>query len=446
MTSQNDSQKAMPSGSVSRSVETEAQSEPSCRAGRMARARAAMQSVLSRFARDGRGTITMIFAICSLVIIGMVALGLDYGRALSAQIKLQQSIDAALLAATADTSDSTRVTTATNYMNAAYYDGNTSLKSATFSYDSATATVTGTAIASMPTAMSGWWRTSLDVKVTSAAQVAKNQVRALDITFCIDATGSMYNTLSAVQSNAISFKNNLDTALTGLGLPSFDQYRVRVVYYRDYVGVGAYVSLYSSWFGWPPEMVISMFGGIGDNPALWSSSFYNLPNDVNAFSNFVTGVSAGGGFDLPESGAECLNESMDSAWTAIGTTLSNGKKVTDVYPVIAIYTDAGAHPPGYSWDSYASTYPSASKMPRDYATFLAKWNNASVIDQTHKMILFYGDPDIQDDFNGIQSAWSTVKTWPGFTVAGSLTSANTSFVSSLAAGIAKMYGSNRLTN
>ena len=138
---------------------------------------------------------------------------------------------------------------------------------------------------------------------------------------------------------------------------------------------------------------------------------------------------------------------MNSSWTQVGSTLPNGKTVDEVYPVISIYTDAGAHPPSFSYSLSNPNYPPASKMPRDYAGLLAKWNSPAEIDQNHKMILFYGNPNIQDDYYfGNTSGWSTVKTWPSFSNPGSLTSANISFVSTLATGIATMYAQPMLTN
>jgi hypothetical protein len=265
-------------------------------------------------------------------------------------------------------------------------------------------------------------------------------VRALDVVMCIDATGSMTPTLSAVQTNALNFKANLDAALSNLGVPTFDQMRTRVIYYRDYGGYGVYNYLWPYYYNFTGT-------DLGDSTVMSSGGFYNLPTDVNSFNSFVYTQSAWGGGDLPESGLECLNEAMHSSWTKVGDTLSNGKTAQLVFPVIAIFTDAGAHPPSFSYSLQNPSYPASSYMPRDYAGLLANWNSSSMIDQTNKMILFYGNPDIQDDYYfGQTSGWSTVKTWTGFQNPGSLTSANTSFVTSLASGIAKGVNTPQLTH
>ena len=53
---------------------------------------------------------------------------------------------------------------------------------------------------------------------------------------CIDATGSMSQTLNAVKTNASNFEANLNAELTKRGVRKFDLMRVRVIYYRDYGG------------------------------------------------------------------------------------------------------------------------------------------------------------------------------------------------------------------
>ena len=85
-------------------------------------------------------------------------------------------------------------------------------------------------------------------------------------------------------------------------------------------------------------------------------------------------------------------------------------------------------------------------MPRDYDSLLKQWNDASVIDQKHKSILFYGDPAVDDDYYfGLDSGWQTVKRWPGFSNPASLTSANNALITSLAKGILGV-GDLRLTD
>ena len=404
------------------------------------------------FLNNRDANISMIFSLSLLPVLGMIAVGVDYGRAVMLRSDLQSSLDAAVLAAVSATGSPTatqRQTLATNYLNSVFQVKSGTVSSSNFTFNSTLGTMTGTVTASLPTMLGQNWLPTLSVTANSTASVGSIKVRALDVAMCIDTTGSMSNTLGAVQSNALNFYSNLSTALSNAGVPSFDQIRVRVIYYRDYGGNGYMNITSTNRYG----QTYYPYGGpvsgtsLGDSVVLNASSFYTLPGSANSFSTFVNGSSASGGGDLPESGLECLNAAMASSWTAVGATLSNGKVVEEVYPVISIYTDAGAHPPSFTWSLQNPSYPAASVMPRDYAGLLTKWNDSTVIDQTNKMILFYGNPAVDDDYYfGNTSGWQTIKTWPGFSNPGSLTSANTSFVTTLATGIATNYKSPTLTH
>ena len=394
-----------------------------------------------RFLEDRSGNVALIFGVGATAIMGMIALGIDYGRAVAVRSDLQHTLDSAVLAATSATGNPTaeqRQTIAANFFNSVVRPGSATINSTSFHYDSTASTLTARVTATESSTLGKMWSNGLPITVSSTAVVAGAKTRALDVVMCIDATGSMTPTLSAVQTNALNFKSNLETSLTSLGISPFARTRVRVIYFRDYGGNG-YRNL--------SRRGATVSGtALGDSTPINASDFYTLPADNNAFSNFVNATSASGGGDLPESGLECLNEAMHSAWTKDGDTLSSGKTVDIVVPVIAIYTDAGAHPPNFTWSVQNPSYPSASDMPRSYGALLAKWNNAKVIDQTNKMILFFGDPAKDDDYYfDDTSGWETIKTWPKFSNPGSLTSANTSFISTMAAGIASVYQSTALT-
>ena len=417
-------------------------------------------SALSRFIGDENASIATTFALSAVAMIGLIATSLEYSRSLQLQASIQAAADGAVLAAANSTAnlnasvtyatgsgDDNSTATATgreavarNFFNSSIGKSASLIKSLSFKYDSTAGTVTANVTASQPLTIGGRWGASINLHVASTSAVKSAPVRALDVVMCIDATGSMTPTLSAVQTNALNFKANLDAALAALGVPTFDQMRTRVIYYRDYGGYGVYNYLWPYYYNFTGT-------ALGDSTVMTSGGFYNLPADVNTFNSFVYTQTAWGGGDLPESGLECLNEAMHSSWTKVGDTLSNGKTAQLVFPAIAIFTDAGAHPPSFSYSLQNPSYPASSYMPRDYAGLLANWNSSSIIDQTNKMILFYGNPDIQDDYYfGNTSGWSTVKTWNGFQNPGSLTSANTSFVSSLATGIARGVNTPQLTH
>ena len=400
-----------------------------------------------RFAAETKGGVALTFALTAPLMFAMLSLSIDYSRAQGLRSRLQSNLDAAVLAGASDTSGADREAVARNFFQATLFKDASAITVSTFAFDAAKGTLSGSARASSSILLMQAWGSSIDVVVRATSGVKTIQNRALDVVMCVDSTGSMGNTLSAVQTNALNFKTNLDTALAAQGIAPFERTRVRVVYYKDYGGNG-YRNITATWYGW----TYYPYGGpitgaaLGDTPPLRASNFFPLPDETLSFSSFVSGEYANGGGDSPEAGLECLNEAMDSSFTRVGDTIAPGKVAQVVVPVIAIYTDAGAHPPSFKWSLENPVYPPANKMPRDYAGLLAKWN-APAIDQTNKMILFYGNPDLEDDnFFGQSSGWRTVETWPGFSLSGTLTSANLSFVTSLAKGIATRYKQPTLTN
>lgn len=197
------------------------------------------------------------------------------------------------------------------------------------------------------------------------------------------------------------------------------------------------------------------FKDYGDeNPGVWDtdpmvvSNFFSLPAEEPDFKSFVAPQVADGGGDWAESGLECLNEAMSSQWTKVGDKPSGfTDRVTDVYPLIVMWTDASSHYIGYPNSLANPDYPAASKMPRTYPAFLAKWNSESVIDQAHKQILFFGDPG-QDSYaaDGSPSGYHEIMKWPNFVHGGTEWEANAEMVSFLAGGIARSVKGLRLTN
>ena len=401
---------------------------------------AALYAACGRLRADRLGSVGFIFAMSVLPIMTMLALAIDYGANTSLQVRVQSALDVAVLAGANSSNPSTtseqRIATATAAFNSAIGPDAGLITRVAFAVDPTTAEVTGNATATRPSQFSGI-APAFTKSVTSSALPTANLVRALDVALCVDATGSMSNTLSAVQTNISSFKTNLDKAITAAGYRPFDRTRVRVIYYRDFGGYG-FINLPGySWYAGYYGLNYPVTGKqLGDAQSLVTSTFYDMSssNDLTSFKSFVSNQYATGGGDTPESGLECLWTAMKSSWTKVGDTLSNGKAVTDVYPVISIYTDAGAHPPNFTYSVKNPNYPAG--MPTTFADLLAEWDSASVIDQTHKAILFYGNPTVEDDsFYGNKSGWETVKTWSGFSNPASLTSANNSFITSLAKGI-----------
>ena len=419
-----------------------------------------LREILSRrvrlFARAESGMIGILFSLTLVPIVLLMSATIDYSSNNAMRQRVQDALDAAVLAGASSSNPTTtsdqRISAARQVFNSAIGPDARFVTSTSFTVDAVTAKVTGNATTERTSMISSRLTPAVRQAFTASALPMANLVRALDVVLCVDATGSMWNTLSAVQNNITNFKTNLDAAISAAGYRPFDRTRVRVIYYRDYGGNGVfnlpayswYCTYYKSVYGWSSCPLSGT--DLGDAQPIASSNFFDMsiPGHLVNFTSFVSGQTANGGGDLPESGLECLWTAMNSSWTHVGDALPTGAKVTDVFPVISIYTDAGAHPPNFSPSVQNPAYPAA--MPRSYADLLSQWNNSSIIDQSHKALLFYGNPNTEDDYYfGYPSAWDTIKTWPNFSNPASLTSANNDFITALARGIIGT-GNHRLTN
>lgn len=383
------------------------------------------------------------FALMLIVLAGFSGLAIDFTRQERLRARLAQAADAATLAA-ARAAASMQESNATSALDAialrAQEMGRVNFQTNTSSLNSVRISVVDLTVKFTE----GHWEANTAYKATSHALLGstlgadmmviegKSQASlapgfpVLDIGMCIDSTGSMTGTLDAVKTNAINFYDNLNTALTSKGLQPFPLVRVRLMYYKDF-GDG---------------------DGHADTDPLITSRFFKLPDESSAFSGYASPQVASGGYDWPESGLECLNEAMGSAWMKVGESVSGfSQKVTDVYPLLIVWTDSSSHRIAYPNSLTNPSYPLSSKMPRNYDDLLAKWQSAEVIDQTHKQLLFFGTPDQPSrESDGGESGWAEIMKWPRFTHGGTVAEANTDPIEFIATGIAKTVKGLRLTN
>ena len=275
---------------------------------------------------DRRGSLAPTFALLSVPMVLMVGMGVDYGNGVRAVSKLQSAADSAVLAAARlSDPDAGRADTALRYFRA-HLDSNLAsmVKTSQFTLAQDGNTVTGLITAQIPTSVSQvMGATMMSKTITSTAAIAKPDIRQLDLVFCIDATGSMSNTLNAVKTNALNLEANLNDELVRRGIAKFDAMRVRAIYYRDYGGNymnGTSSYTVSYWNGTKYASKTSKpsdpdyWTYVGDVPPMKTSSFFNLPGSRTDFQSYVNPETANGGGDLPESGLECVNEAMDSPW------------------------------------------------------------------------------------------------------------------------------------
>lgn len=412
-----------------------------------------------RFLRDVGGGLAPAFAVALVPTVLVIGIGVDYNTTLRIRTKLQAAADMAVLsAAKLEDADASRELTAKRYFEAQLSpDVLAMVKSSEFKLSADVKSITGKVSASVPTSLTHIvGQTAMETNVNSTAAIAKPSVRQLDIVMCVDATGSMTPTLNAVKANVLNFESNLNAELTTRGADKFDMIRARVIFYRDYGGIKLNGNNTNVWV-WNNGTYVNKFikasdpdywTYVGDIPPMKASTFFELPGKRTDMQTFVNPEVAWGGGDLPEAGLECVNEAMDSPWAKVGDVPpSLGKAIEMVYPVIVVWTDAAAHKPAYSVSVKNPSYPPAQKFPRSYPGLLSKWNDPAVINQLNKLLVFFGNPNLNsNDEDGKADGWQQVKQWPRFTVGGTLTEGNQNMVSKIADAIVKVVRSPTLTN
>lgn len=367
------------------------------------------------FSRDEDGSVVVIFAVLLLPLLVMAGAGLDYARASQARGDIQAALDAAVLSGTTGRSIYDEESVVKQRIQS-LYDNNmpSDLRNSfalTIEINREEQSIKATAKGTIPTTMMKLVHINdMDIEVTSTA-VGGDQEVIVDIAMCIDATGSMYNTLQAVKVNALAFDQNLIAAIEAKGR-QLDKVNIRPIYYRD-------------------------FEGDGQN-AIKYGNFYKLPEQRGLFQAYVNNKSPSGGGDWPEAGMECFYAAMKTDWT------EPVDRSQVVYPVIAIWTDAPADSPSNpsnrnsAGGAVISSSEDPSKvgqplypagMPSSYYSLQSVWKDSSVIDQDKKTAVFFGPHTA--------NAWNTVRHWNNFQVGGSVTDGNNHMVELIAEAIYK---------
>ncbi|MFI1102108.1 vWA domain-containing protein [Streptomyces melanogenes] len=213
----------------------------------------------------------------------------------------------------------------------------------------------------------------------------------MDIVLCVDVTGSMAPVLNQVKEGALSFHGRLKAVMGRRGM-DIGRMRLRVIAFRDF--------------------------GADRDRAIESTSFLDLPEQDAEFAEFIAGLRATGGGDVPESGLEALALAVRSPWSA-GTG--------DRRHIVVLFTDAPAHPLGGHtprrraakspsdrppwWSSRrraASASPSADDVfPRTFGELHDQWGregrDGAVMDQSAKRLLIFA-PE-QQPWRDIAETW-----------------------------------------
>jgi len=198
-----------------------------------------LRRALSRFRRDTRGNVAMIFALCGAALIGMVGLTVDFTRAQSLRAQMQNAVDGAVLVAERSSNLSA---TARDAAARAYFDQ-------TFGTQPIQGDITFTVIQLQTgghrVEASGYFDNGLSLvarmlgqstagnwNVAVAAEAQAEASPPIEVALVLDNTGSMSNDMQALRDAA----TNLTTFLLGL---DGDSVTVALVPFVAQVNVGS---------------------------------------------------------------------------------------------------------------------------------------------------------------------------------------------------------------
>lgn len=192
----------------------------------------------------------------------------------------------------------------------------------------------------------------------------------VDLVLCIDATGSMTPIIDEVKEGAMNFHEKLMSALDEANR-QVDQFRVKVIVFRDY------------WAD-PGE-------------AMLESAFFNLPQETGDFKEFVSKISAKGGGDEPESALESIAIAMKSDWIKEGVKKRH---------IIMVWTDASSHPLERAVNERPAGYP--DDMPRSFVELSDWWNDpqGGMMNNSAKRLILFA-PDAYP-WSDIATTWNNV--------------------------------------
>ncbi|EAR20364.1 vWA domain-containing protein [Nitrococcus mobilis] len=190
---------------------------------------------------------------------------------------------------------------------------------------------------------------------------------AVDLVFCIDKTSSMVPLIRRVKENALKFHEDLSARMEEMN-KRIDELRIRVVAFGD---------IYADGDDWLEE-----------------SDFFNLPDQIDEYKNFVTDINAKGGGDDPENGLEGLALSLQSDWTKGGDRRRH---------VIVVWTDTSAHKLERAIDEQPENYPKG--MPKSFDELTDQWDSPEIDASARRLILFAPD---EYPWSDIAAHWEEV--------------------------------------
>lgn len=198
----------------------------------------------------------------------------------------------------------------------------------------------------------------------------------IDITFVIDATGSMEPIMSQVKQKALVMHEDIINGLRAAN-KEVSELRIRVVDFADFASEG--------------------------DDAIHQSNFFSLPAQKAEFERVVQNIQYENlGGDVPENGLEALYIAMNSDWVSLG----GGQKGRHI---IVVITDA---PPLHLQERAGSIGYEADEYPADIAELESIWSERDGQDKMTKLsyrnkrlILFVPEGEVAGH------SWADVEGW-----------------------------------
>lgn len=179
----------------------------------------------------------------------------------------------------------------------------------------------------------------------------------VDLVLCIDVTISMKPIIDTVKGMALSLYDDMVAALAKKRR-KVNEFRVKVIAFRDYYCDGQF--------------------------AMAESQFFSLPNETAAFSEYVLGLKADGGGDEPENALEAIALAMKSDWVH---AISANEKARNI---IVVFTDASAHPFEKAQDGVTKFYP--DNMLTSLEDLKMAWEGQNRLDGAGMIDAYMMDP------------------------------------------------------
>lgn len=189
----------------------------------------------------------------------------------------------------------------------------------------------------------------------------------VDIVFCIDATWSMDPILDSLKNNVHYFYQDFQQAM-GQKRKRFNQVRVRIIVFRDYLADGRH--------------------------AMMVTNFFQLPQQSSNLEASILSIGPGGGGDDLEDGLEAIAYAIKSDWN---------KEAREKRHIIVLCSDDGTHELGFGKTS--KYYPKG--MAVNFEELTRWWGSRhapGLMDEDAKRLILFA-PEIES-WTSIRNSWN----------------------------------------